>query len=158
MSSTKFSLAFTYSVQVTAPPYFLGVFPEGLRLFFHSPTGTFNGHGDLASIRGRSLPQAGDVFLIQPNDIGVFDVLATLEMDDGQIVAERHKGRAFLPPGAYARMLEGKPPVGTAAVHAAFEFVTAAEQYSNMSRDVFFADGLLSFEDMTVRYEIFRIE
>lgn len=150
--------AFSYTVRVTTPPHFLGVFPDGIRLLLHSPTGELVGHGVYAGLRATSLPQATDVFLIQPDDIGAFEVLASLQTDNGKVFAERHKGRATLPPGTYQSMLAGKPPSGTATARVLFEFLSGHAEHQALTRDVFFGVASLSFDTMTVHWNLYAAQ
>lgn len=155
MPTPTLAHAFTYTVRVTAPPHFLGVFPDGIRLLFHSPAGELVGQGAFAGFRATSLPQAADVFVIQPDDTGAFEVLASLETEDGKVFAEKHRGRATLPPGTYQAMLAGKPPSGTASARVLFEFMSGHAEHQALCRDVFFGLASLSFDTLTVHWDIY---
>jgi len=100
------------------PPEMIGPTPEGLRVNVYVTSGEVFG----PKLRGRFRPVGGDWLLIRPDGIGVLDVRATMELDDGALVYTTYGGVAELGPDGYAQFMQGKPPASADLDRAAVPY------------------------------------
>jgi hypothetical protein len=88
-----------------AAPEIIGPLAEGLRLNFYATGGEVYG----PKMRGRLRPVGDDWLSLRPDGIGVLDVRATLELEDGALIYTTYGGIADLGPDD-ERFVAGNPP------------------------------------------------
>ena len=65
-----------------APPEVIGPVPEGIRAHFYVTAGEVSG----PKMRGRLRSVGGDWLVIRNDGVGVLDVRATMELDNGAVI------------------------------------------------------------------------
>ena len=79
---------FSYRVAWENPPEILGPVPEGLRVNFYLVGGEVEGPRP----NGRIKPVGGEWFVVRPDGVGMLDMRATIETDDGATIFFDHQG------------------------------------------------------------------
>src|SRR5260221_120670 len=106
VTDPKIEHIFTYTVLLTVPPEVIGPVAEGIRVNFYLAGGEING----SRCKGKVLPVGADWILIRKDGVGLVDVRATLQMDDGALVYTAYKGVVDLGPDGYEAFLKGSVP------------------------------------------------
>jgi Protein of unknown function (DUF3237) len=130
----------------------IGPTPEGLRVNVYVTTGEVVG----PKLRGRFRPVGGDWLLIRPDGIGVLDVRATMELDDGALVYTNYGGVAELGPDGYAQFMQGKPPA-SADLKIVPRYHTSHADYIWLNRLQCVGIGVVGIEHLRVSYDIYAI-
>jgi len=130
----------------------IGPTPEGLRVNVYVTSGEVFG----PKLRGRFRPVGGDWLLIRPDGIGVLDVRATMELDDGALVYTTYGGVAELGPNGYAQFMQGKPPV-SADLKIVPRYHTSHADYIWLNRLQCVGIGVVDIEHLRVSYDIYAI-
>jgi hypothetical protein len=73
---------FSYSAILKNPPEIIGPVPEGIRANFYVTGGEVKG----PKLNGKILPVGGDWLTIRPDGVGILDVRATFETNDGALI------------------------------------------------------------------------
>src|SRR5829696_2751553 len=94
----------SYWATVTAPEV-IGPLAEGVRVNVYVTDGEVSG----PKMRGRVRPVGGDWLTLRPDGVGVLDVRATIELEDGALIYTTYNGVADLGAGGYDRFLAGNP-------------------------------------------------
>lgn len=89
-----------------APPEVVGPVAEGVRVNFYVTAGEVSG----PKMRGRLRTVGGDWLLLRTDGVGVLDVRATMELDDGALVYTTYGGVVDLGPEGYPQFLKGILP------------------------------------------------
>jgi hypothetical protein len=89
-----------------SPPEIIGPLAEGLRVNLYVTSGEITG----PKMRGRLRNVGGDWLSLRPDGIGILDVRATLELEDGALIYTSYGGVADLGQDGYERFLAGNPP------------------------------------------------
>jgi hypothetical protein len=97
---------FSYTSTLQSPPEAIGPTPEGLRLNIYITGGEVTG----PRLQGRILPVGADWLTIRPDGVGILDVRATVETDDGALIYTNYQGVGDAGEDGYQRFLEGTPP------------------------------------------------
>jgi len=134
------------------PPEMIGPTPEGLRVNVYVTSGEVFG----PKLRGRFRPVGGDWLLIRPDGIGVLDVRATMELDDGALVYTTYGGVAELGPDGYAQFMQGKPPA-SADLRIVPRYHTSHADYIWLNRLQCVGIGVVDIEHLRVSYDIYAI-
>ena len=109
--------------------------PDGGRQIFYAKGGTVNG----PRIKAKVLPGGGDWFRRRSDGVGILDVRATMETDDGALVYVQYKGMVR---GEYFRVVPW--------------FETASEKYAWMNKLI--AVGIRQPSDPgQIRYKVYEI-
>ena len=82
----------------------IGPLPEGIRAIFYVTKGEITG----PKLRGRILPGGGDWLMVKPSGVGILDVRATLESDDGALIYIAYTGVGDLGEDGYQKFLRGE--------------------------------------------------
>ena len=102
----------SYWATVTAPEV-IGPLTEGVRVNVYVTDGEVSG----PKMRGRVRPVGGDWLTLRADGVGVFDVRATIELEDGALIYTTYNGVADLGAGGYDRFLAGNPPAVVPFAH-----------------------------------------
>jgi hypothetical protein len=129
---------FSYSATLHAPFEVLGETPAGLRINAYVSGGEISG----PRLRGRVRPVGADWLTLRRDGIGVLDVRATLETDDGALLYLEYGGVLDLGEDGYQRMLAGNPPA-RAPIRAAPRVLTAPAVAQHRRGGFRRLDGLL---------------
>jgi len=120
MYDDKLEHACSYTAQLQAPPEVIGPTPAGLRVNFYVTGGTVTG----PRIQGTLRPVGGDWLTFRPDGIGIPDVRATIETDDGAPIDIAYTGVGDLGEDAYDRFLLSELP-DRVPLHVAPRFLIA---------------------------------
>lgn len=88
MFDYKLEHIFSYTATLKAAPEVIGPLPEGIRLNFYVTGGTVSG----PKVNGRVLPVGGDWLTLRTDGVGILDVRATMETDDGALIYTAYSG------------------------------------------------------------------
>jgi hypothetical protein len=101
---------FTYRLGFRVPPEAIGPTPAGLRVNFYFSGGEFVG----PELRGRIRPVGGDWLTIRPDGVGILDLRATFETEDGALIHAPFTAVIDLGEHGYQDLLQGRlAPDGT---------------------------------------------
>src|SRR5216684_4161177 len=104
-SPAKIELEYVCTYWATlSPPEVIGPVAEGIRVNFYVTE--VSG----PKMRGRLRPVGGDWLLVRNDGVGVLDVRATLELDNGAIVYTTYGGLLDLGPNGHNLFLQGILP------------------------------------------------
>lgn len=142
---------FSYTASL-APPEVIGVVPEGIRANFYVTGGKLEGPGRKGTLR----PVGGDWLTIRSDGVGVLDVRATIEMDDGALIDVAYRGLGDLGPDGHARFLRGELPPRL-ALRTAPVLRSAHPDYHWLQRCLFFGVGHADFSTLQVAYDIYAL-
>ena len=102
-----YELAHVTSYRATlTEPEIIGAVAEGLRLNIYVTGGEMFG----PRIKGTIRPVGADWLTIRTDGVGILDVRATCETEDGALIYTYYTGMADLGPDGYQSFLEGAPP------------------------------------------------
>ena len=87
-------------------PEVIGPLAEGVRLNVYVTDGEVFG----PRMRGRLRPVGGDWLTLRPDGVGILDVRATIELEDGALIYTAYGGVAELGTDGYQRFLKGDQP------------------------------------------------
>jgi len=135
-----------------SPPEIIGPLAEGLRVNVYVTGGEISG----PKMRGRFRTVGGDWISLRPDGIGVLDVRATLELEDGALVYTSYSGLADLGPDGYQRFLAGNPPA-LVPLRITPRYYTGHAAYLWLNRLQCFGVGEVNMEQMRVSYDIYAL-
>jgi len=120
-----------------AAPQVLGAGPHGNRLFFPVIGGDFEG----PRLRGRVIG-GGDLGLVRSDGVLELSLRATLETDDGALIAMSFEGMRHGPADVIAALGRGEPvDPATYYFRTVPRFETAGERYAFLNRIVAVGEG-----------------
>ena len=142
----------SYWATVTEPEV-IGPLAEGLRINVYVTAGEISG----AKMRGRLRTVGGDWLSLRPDGIGVLDVRATMEMENGALIYTTYGGIADLGPDGYERFLAGNPPAKV-PLRIAPRYYTAHADYLWLNRLQCIGIGEVDMQQMRVTYDIYALK
>lgn len=134
------------------PPEMIGPTPEGIRAHVYVTSGEVSG----PRMQGRIRPVGGDWLLIRPDGIGVLDVRATMELNNGALVYTNYGGVAEFGPNGYNLFLEGKPPARV-DLRIVPRYHTSHPDYLWLNRLQCIGIGSADLEHLKVSYDIYAL-
>lgn len=135
-----------------APPEIIGPVPEGIRINMYVTGGEVTG----PKIRGTIRPVGGDWFTIRPDGVGLLDVRATMETEDGAVIYLAYTGVGDLGEDGYQRFFAGDaPPIIPLRVVPRMH--TAHPDYTWLNRLQCLGIGEASPERSEVRYDVYAV-
>ena len=131
----------------------IGPVAEGVRVNFYVTSGEISG----PKLRGKLKPVGGDWLTLRPDGIGILDVRATFETDDGALIYTAYSGVADLGEDGYQRFLGGEPPPSGLPLRIVPRYQTADPRYAWLNRLQCVGIGQLFMERSEVRYDIYAV-
>jgi len=141
----------TYWATLSAPEI-IGPLAEGLRINVYVTGGEITG----PKLRGRLRTVGGDWLCLRPDGIGLLDVRATLELEDGALIYTSYGGVADFGHDGYERFLAGNPPARV-ALRIAPRYYTGHSEYLWLNRVQCVGIGEVDMEQMRVSYDIYAL-
>jgi hypothetical protein len=135
-----------------ATPEVIGPLAEGMRLNFYVTGGEVFG----PKMRGRLRPVGGDWLSLRPDGIGILDVRATLELEDGALIYTTYGGIADLGPDGYQRFLSGNPPAQV-QLRITPRYYTGHPAYLWANRLQCIGVGEVDMQQLKVSYDIYAV-
>ena len=132
------------------PPEVIGPTPEGLRLNVYIDGGEVVG----SRINGKVLPVGADWLLIRSDGVGVLDIRATLQTDDGALVYVAYQGLADAGEDGYQKFITGDLP-HRIPIRGAPRFHTAHPDYLWLNRIQCLNVGEADLEKWVVDYDLY---
>jgi hypothetical protein len=142
----------SYWATLSAPEV-IGPLPEGLRANVYVTDGEIFG----PKMRGHFRRGGGDWLLLRPDGIGVLDVRATMELEDGALVYTTYSGVADLGPDGYHKFLEGNPPE-LVQLRITPRYHTGHSDYLWLNRLQCVGVGAVDMKQMKVSYDIYAMQ
>lgn len=134
------------------PPTLIGETPEGLRIDFFATDGTLRGD----NVSGKVLGNSADFMVVLRDGIGLIDVHATVETDDGALVSAAYRGLIDFGLDGYLRVKTGNYPV-LPRLQVAPRLLTEHPRYQWMNRTQFLGVGHVRMEDLVLEYDLFAV-
>ena len=142
----------SYNITVAFPEV-IGPAPDGLRLNFYITGGEVTG----PKVFGRVLPVGADWVRVRPDGIGVIDVRATFETQDGALIYVTVDGSTDFGEDGYRQTLANRPPPGATRFRTFLRFYTADPQYTWLNRLHSLGIGEADFAQATVAYDVYAV-
>ena len=134
------------------PPEVVGPVAEGVRVNFFVTAGEVAG----PKMRGRLRTGGGDWLLLRSDGIGVLDVRATMELDDGALVYTTYGGVVDLGADGYKQFLKGiLPPRPELRIVPRYH--TSHPDYLWLNRLQCVGVGVLDVAESKVSYDIYAM-
>jgi hypothetical protein len=143
---------FSYTARLQAPPEVIGPTPEGLRVNFYVTGGEVRG----PRLNGTLRPVGGDWLTVRPDGIGILDVRATVETDDGALIDVTYTGVGDLGDDGYERFLRGDLPQKL-PLRVAPRFLTAHPAYQWINRVQCINVGEVDLTTFVVSYDVYAL-
>ena len=140
------------SIKVTLenPPEIIGPTPDGLRLNAYITGGEVQG----PRLNGRVRPVGADWLTIRRDGVGVLDIRATIEAEDGALIYVTYQGLADAGEDGYQKFLEGTPPPRI-PIRGAPRFHTSHPDYLWLNRIQCVNVGEADLENWVVGYDLY---
>lgn len=142
----------SYHINVM-PPEMVGPGPEGMRLNFYFTGGEVTG----PKVVGKVRPGAADWVRVRRDGIGVIDVRAVFETNDGALIYVTVDGTAELGDDAYDKIVAGVPPLGAIRFRTMPRFHTAHPDYTWINRLHCLGIGEAHFDRFHVGYDVYAV-
>ena len=161
MSTTAFATRFHNEVQLEhicsywatlSAPEVIGPLADGVRVNVYVTDGEVSG----PKMRGRLRRVGGDWLRLRPDGVGILDVRATIELEDGALIYTTYSGVAELGADGYNRFLNGDPPA-LVPLRITPRYYTAHADYLWMNRLQCIGIGQVDMQQMKVTYDIYAL-
>jgi hypothetical protein len=139
-------------LQLSAKPEVIGNTPDGLRVDFFVTSGFAKGE----KLKGLFQPHGGDWMRIRTDGVGVTDIFATIETDDGALILMESSGMADFGADGYKNALAGHFP-NAAEVVVAPRFLSEDPRYAWLNRLQCLGIGYANLRDLHVYYDFYGI-
>ena len=148
----KLEYVLSYNASL-APPEIIGPIAEGIRVNFYVTDGLFAG----PKLKGKLRPVGGDWLTLRKDGIGILDVRATMETDDGALIYIAYTGTLDLGAEGYKNFAEGKLPE---IIHltVSSRMYTANPKYEWVNRSQYVQVGEFERDKLLVRYDVFAVK
>jgi hypothetical protein len=144
---------FSYRATLTEPEV-IGPVAEGLRLNVYVTGGEAFG----PKLKGKIRPVGADWLTIRTDGVGILDVRATVELEDGALVYSYYRGVADLGPEGYQKFLDGEPPPPEGVdLRIQPNYQTSDSRYLWLNRAFFVGAGRAFLERGEVQYDIYQM-
>jgi len=131
----------------------IGPTPDGFRMHYYVTGGEVTG----PKVRGKIRPVGADWFTLRRDGVGVLDVRATIETEDGALIYVSYRGITDVGEGAYEKVLQGEFPAASGVIHTAPVFQTSHPSYQWLHRVQCLGVGQSFLERMEVAYDIYAV-
>ena len=132
------------------PPEVIGPTPDGLRLNIYITGGEVVG----PRLNGKVLPVGADWLTIRSDGVGILDIRATLETDDGALIYVAYQGMADAGEDGYQKFISGDMPARV-PIRGAPRFHTSHPDYLWLNRIQCLNVGEADLEQWAVSYDLY---
>lgn len=143
---------FSYTINLKNPPEAIGPTPEGIRANSYFTGGVVKG----PKMNGKVLPVGGDWVTIRADGVGVIDVRATFETDDGALIYTNYLGVFDLGEDGYQKFLSQEIPEQF-PLRIAPRYHTAHPEYRWLNRLQCIGIGQAYLGRSQVEYDIYAV-
>ncbi len=143
---------FSYSVTLDANMEAIGATPSGFRINVYVTGGQMTG----PMVRGKVRPVGADWLTVREDGVGILDVRATMETDDGALIYCAYQGVADVGEDGYARFVQGDPPAKL-TIRAVPRFVTSHADYLWLNRLQCVNIGEVDLQVPVVNYDVYAL-
>jgi hypothetical protein len=133
-----YGLEYISSFTVTLRRELIGPLAEGIRVNYHITGGEVDG----PKLRGKFRPGGADFVIMRRDGVGVLDIRATIETQDGAVIYEVASGLTYTSEDTYERAIKGDLPP-TIPIRAVVRLSTAHPNYLWVNRLQFVEIGEL---------------
>ncbi len=148
------TLAFVGHVSVRfKPPSVVGETPEGLRVDFYAQSGSITGD----CIRGRIAENSADYLLVRPDGIGLLDVHARIETNDGAVLSVTYRGQVDFGEDGYQRVARNDYPT-LPRLQVTPRILTQDQRYRWMNRTQFVGVGHVDMPSLLLEYDWYSVK
>jgi hypothetical protein len=144
---------FSYTATLNPDAEIIGPTTEGIRMNYYVTGGEVTG----PKLRGKIRPVGADWFTLRPDGVGMLDVRATIESDDGALIYVTYRGLTDVGEGSYDQVLRGEAPAGSGVIHTSPVFQTAHPDYQWLHRVHCLGVGQSFMETLEVKYDIYGV-
>ena len=141
---------FSYTVALTAEV--IGPIPEGVRVNYYVTGGTVEG----PKLNGKVLPVGGDWNLLRTDGVGILDIRATFETDDGALISTAYSGIFDLGKDGYEKFLQQQLPA-IIPLRIAPRYHTAHPAYEWLNRVQCLGIGQIDTSRLEASYDIYAV-
>ncbi len=135
------------------PPEVIGPLPEGIRANFYLAGGEIDG----PKLHGKIRPVGADWFTMRSDGVGILDIRATFETDDGALVYAAYTGMTDAGQDGYERFLrQDLPPVLPLRIIPRYS--TAHPNYQWLNRLQCVGFGEVNLQSLEVRFDIYALK
>jgi len=143
---------FSYTATLANLPEVIGPLPEGIRVnYYHT-----GGHVEGPTVSGTVLPVGGDWLTLRKDGVGILDVRATMETNDGALVYTAYSGVVDIGEDGYGRFLRGDLPT-VAQLRIVPRYYTTHPEYQWLNRVQCLGIGQSDLVRSQVSYDIYAI-
>jgi hypothetical protein len=142
----------SYSAKLAAPEV-IGPVAEGIRANFYVSSGEITG----PKMRGRIRPVGGDWVIVRTDGVGLLDVRATMELDNGALVYTTYGGVVDLGANGYDLFLQGILPAHV-DLRIVPRYQTSHPDYLWLNRLQCVGVGALDRDQSMVSYDIYAMK
>ena len=143
---------FSYTATLKTPPEVIGPIPEGIRANFYVTGGTVSG----PKVNGKILPVGGDWLTLRKDGVGILDVRATMETDDGALIYTAYSGVLDFGEDGYESFLnQDLPDIGKLKIAPRYYTAHLGYQWLNRIQCIGIGQSVLSRSE--VSYDIYAI-
>jgi len=135
-----------------APPEVVGPVPEGIRVNFYVAAGEVSG----PKMRGQLRTVGGDWLLLRNDGVGVLDVRATMELEDGALIYTTYGGVIDLGADGYTQFLKGILPPRP-ELRIAPRYHTSNPNYLWLNRLQCVGVGIFDVAQSKVSYDVYSM-
>lgn len=143
---------FSYNAILHVPEV-IGPVPEGFRINRHIGGGEVHG----PKLRGKLRPVGADWVTIRPDGVGMIDVRATIETDDGALIYLTYTGVVDMREDGYQKLLRGEAPPSGLPLRTAPRCSTAHPDYLWLNRLQCVGIGRTDVERSEVVYDVYAL-
>lgn len=140
---------FSYEATLSEPEI-IGPVPEGIRANFYVTGGRFSGDGMKGTLRA----VGADWLTIRRDGVGVLDVRATLETEEGSLIYMTYSGITDFGEAGYDEFLGGRIPTKL-SLRTVPRFQTSDPACAWLNRIQAFSVGEANLETSTVNYDVY---
>jgi hypothetical protein len=142
---------FSYTATLK-PPERIGPVAEGIKVNRYVTGGIVEG----PKVNGKVLPVGGDWVTIRTDGVGILDVRATIETNDGALIYTAYSGVMDLGKDGYQKALQQNLPA-IIPIQSAPRYYTAHPQYQWLNRIQCVGVGQADMAKLEVSFDIYAI-
>lgn len=143
---------FSYTADLEKIPEVIGQTPDGILINFYVTGGTISG----PKLNGTLTHGGGDWYTLRPDGIGISDVRATFQTNDGALIYSAYTGVMDLGEDGAANFAKGQVP-NIVPLKVAPRYHTAHPEYLWLNRLQCLGIGQVDHTAMTVSYDVYAV-